>query len=131
MHGSTHCANKGKEHHNLKMRLLSVAIMIAFSGTAQATTVIDSSDETRTLSNDTDYLLNAGDKSNTLLMTGKSGFTFTNYGTVANIGNTNSAVRIKTNNATVVNHGTLSAENAASLVLNGNIIALSWEQVPF
>ena len=110
----------GKNQNKLKMRLLSMAILAAISGPAEATMVIDSSDVQRTFSNDTDYLLDADKNSNSLIFTGKSGLTFTNYGTIVNTEQSSSAVRLNVANATFINHGTARSDNGAAIVLKSN-----------
>lgn len=115
-----HHGLSSKGQRSMKMRLISVAIMAALSGSAEATTVIGSSDALRTFSDDTDYILEDDTTSNALNFTGKNGFSFTNYGTITVSNHVSAAVEISAPDATFINHGTLRAIGYPAILVTNN-----------
>lgn len=118
-----------KQHHLMKMRLLTVAILAAIPGTSEATTVVipsstDITQEVKLEEKDTDYVLEKGSISGQLSLSNHfvqtytpDNSTLTNYGTVTNTNDSGAAIRINDNNSTFTNHGTLITDITSPTVI--------------
>lgn len=116
-HAGLHHKNK----NTLKMRMLSVAILAAISGTSEATTIIPDGTAARSYGTDTNYILEKGSTTDALTFSGQDGLTVTNYGTVNAVAqNTYAGINITAKNATLINHGTISHNTGYAIKVNGD-----------